>query len=409
VAAAFKPVLSGLKKVVSAAASLPAKVVSVARDVVVDTVKAATVIYQQAVEAAGSVVQNVSKAIDAVGDFAQAAAPYLKTALKVAADVSGVTDLVSCVTKGDLEACAWTAATIAGYLAGGGGGGAVRAARASRLASKADEATDLIRGGTKLVNEAGDAKMLDNAADGASCMAAANSFTGDTRVRMADGTTKPISEVKIGDKVLATDPTTGRTAAQAVTHVIVGNGQKVLVEVTVDTDGDRGDKTDTVTATAGHPFWVDSERRWVNAGDLAAGQRLQTSGGGSATVLATREWTEQQQVFNLTVDRIHTFFVVAGSTDLLVHNEGRCPKRVVSNWDDIDRQLGVQRAQGQHTRVPTGSPTGFDRGAAPGDMIDRAPDLMTKPMSLTPRSRAKRGIWIAYSYLEPILKKLAGH
>lgn len=40
---------------------------------------------------------------------------------------------------------------------------------------------------------------------------ACNSFTPDTRVLMADGTSKAIKDVKIGDKVLATDPETGRS------------------------------------------------------------------------------------------------------------------------------------------------------------------------------------------------------
>ena len=38
---------------------------------------------------------------------------------------------------------------------------------------------------------------------------AACSFSGETRVLMADGTTKPISEVEVGDEVLAYDPETG--------------------------------------------------------------------------------------------------------------------------------------------------------------------------------------------------------
>ena len=40
---------------------------------------------------------------------------------------------------------------------------------------------------------------------------AACSFSADTEVLMADGTTKPISEIEVGDWVLAEDPETGRT------------------------------------------------------------------------------------------------------------------------------------------------------------------------------------------------------
>ncbi len=38
-----------------------------------------------------------------------------------------------------------------------------------------------------------------------------NSFTPDTRVVMADGSTKPIGSIALGDRVLASDPVTGAT------------------------------------------------------------------------------------------------------------------------------------------------------------------------------------------------------
>jgi RHS repeat-associated protein len=336
VIAALKPIVTGLKTVVSAAASLPAKVVSTVRDVVADTVKGAKALYDKALETAGAVLDNVSKAADAVVDLAQAAAPYLKTALKVAGEVTGVNDLVKCVTKGDLEACAWTALTIAGYLAGGGGGAAVRAARAGSLAARhADEAADAVRGGRKLFDKAGDL---------AGCVRGANSFAGDTPVRMADGTTKPISEVKVGDTVLATDPTTGRTETQPVTDVIVGQGEKHLVEVTVDTDGAAGDATGTVTATDGHPFWVDSENRWLDAEDLKPGYRFETADHRSATVTGIRTYRQQQRVYNLTVDRIHTYYVRVGNTDVLVHNyDAKCPQHGPTGWLNNPRPCSCKR------------------------------------------------------------------
>jgi hypothetical protein len=129
---------------------------------------------------------------------------------------------------------------------------------------------------------------------------------------MADGTTKPIREVRIGDEVTATDPTTGRTGARQVTDLITGTGQKHLVELRVG-DG-------TIVATEGHPVWVADRHAWVEAGDLAAGQRIEATDGRVATVTATRSWTEYRQVHNLTVDGLHTYVVVAGATDLLVHN-----------------------------------------------------------------------------------------
>src|SRR5690606_30918049 len=85
-----------------------------------------------------------------------------------------------------------------------------------------------------------------------------NSFAPGTLVLLADGSTKPIEEVELGDRVVATDPDTGESEPQKVVATIVGRGEKDLVEVTVDVDGDAGDAVSTLVATAEHPFWVMS-------------------------------------------------------------------------------------------------------------------------------------------------------
>ncbi|HEV7973876.1 polymorphic toxin-type HINT domain-containing protein [Amycolatopsis sp.] len=343
--AAKKPVVSS-SDVASSSPSLPAQSTGSNGNVVADQKKATDKIYQKAVEAVGPVVQNTSKASGAPSestsagglgggsggdfsfgdlfkkktwqdaDFSELGDPGMwwegaKGAADVIGEVTGINDALDCVTELDLEACAWTAVTVASMLTGPGGVAAVRAARAGRVAAKyGDDVVDAVRQSSKVL-------------DDVSCAVTAvakNSFTADTEVRMGDGTAKPISEVKTGDQVLATDPTTGRTGAQAVTAVIVGDGVKNLVAVTV--------ATGEITATSEHPFWLADERRWANAGELRAGQRIQTADGQGAVVTATRAWTEQERVYNLTVDALHTFYVVAGGVDLLVHNtevNSNCP------------------------------------------------------------------------------------
>ncbi|MEU6263200.1 hypothetical protein [Saccharopolyspora shandongensis] len=71
---------------------------------------------------------------------------------------------------------------------------------------------------------------------------------------MADGSSKPIEEIREGEEVLATDPVTGETTSRRVVATITGEGQKALVEITVDTDGQAGDETGVLVATDGHPF-----------------------------------------------------------------------------------------------------------------------------------------------------------
>lgn len=150
-----------------------------------------------------------------------------------------------------------------------------------------------------------------------------NSFPEGTRVLMADGSQVPIEQVREGDRVLATDPDTGRRQPEPVTALITGQGEKNLVDVTVQTDQGPA----TVTATDEHPFWVDDLEAWATADQLRPGAWLRTSAGTRVQVGAVRAWTaSDQKVRNLSVDDLHTFYVMAGSTPLLVHNTSGCGK-----------------------------------------------------------------------------------
>jgi hypothetical protein len=148
-----------------------------------------------------------------------------------------------------------------------------------------------------------------------------NSFVAGTLVLMADGSHKPIEDVEIGDKVIATDPTTGTTRTRTVTDTIIGNGEKSLVRVTVDTDGEHVSRTGVITATDGHPFWVGGHlNEWVKAKDLKPGMWLRTSAGTYVQISAIKKWTQHRHVYNLTVDTTHTYYVLADNTPVLVHN-----------------------------------------------------------------------------------------
>ncbi|GAA0921153.1 hypothetical protein Vau01_103230 [Virgisporangium aurantiacum] len=116
-----------------------------------------------------------------------------------------------------------------------------------------------------------------------------NSFAAGTRVLMADGSTKPIEQVRVGDRVAAADPETGEKGARTVTATIVGDGEKTLIDVKV---GDRGA---VITATHGHPVWVDDDGRadtvagrWIDARELRTGQWLKTSDGRLVQVAGTQ-------------------------------------------------------------------------------------------------------------------------
>jgi hypothetical protein len=151
-----------------------------------------------------------------------------------------------------------------------------------------------------------------------------NSFTPETRVLLADGTTKPIKDIRDGDQVLSTDENTDTSEPETVTAQITGTGTKHLVKITLTTDTTAAPTTSSVTATDGHPFWVPALHEWINATDLHAGQWLRTAAGTQVQITAVTRWTQHATVHNLTVSDLHTYYVLAGATPVLVHNSN-CP------------------------------------------------------------------------------------
>ncbi|MQS06920.1 hypothetical protein FNX48_006970 [Streptomyces sp. IF17] len=103
---------------------------------------------------------------------------------------------------------------------------------------------------------------------------------------------------------------------------MTGEGEKELVTVTVDTDGDEGSETFDIVATDRYPFWVEDLREWIDATDLRTGQWLRTSAGTYVQITAVQRWTAGATVHNLTTTNLHTYHVLAGATPVLVHNCG---------------------------------------------------------------------------------------
>ncbi|GAA1738342.1 RHS repeat-associated core domain-containing protein [Nonomuraea bangladeshensis] len=264
---------------------------------------------------------------------------------KIAADELGITAGIKCFTSGDLGACGETALNILGSLAGGLAG---KLAAKYALPWKWKKAYEL---GKAIWKHAGDAiaafknwlaakdklKLAEKARENATrifCAAAKNSFAPGTKVVLADGTSKPIEEIRVGDRVRTGDPRSGATIASSVLAVITGTGAKNLVEVTVQTGG----STAVIVATADHPFWSEDLRGWTAATHLRAGSWLRTDDGGTAHVLALAKRTvNDQRVYNLTVANTHTYFVTAGDEAVLVHNADRRPvKMEFPEWDPGD-------------------------------------------------------------------------
>lgn len=145
-----------------------------------------------------------------------------------------------------------------------------------------------------------------------------NSFAAGTEVLMADGTRKRIEDVKVGDVVTATDPETGKTVARKVT-ALHRNHDTDMVDVKVKTADGR---LNVIHTTQHHPFWDETHGKWTDAGKLQAGEKLLAFRGEPVRVVTIHLFVRAQVMYNLTVDNIHTYYVLAGVTPVLVHNTG---------------------------------------------------------------------------------------
>jgi RHS repeat-associated protein len=303
-------------------------------------------------------VGSANDALNAAQGALQTARQTTSNAIKGLADIAleltGIDAPLDCLSTGDLGACAETA-----LMAIGGLGFVAKAAgkivvkylfnfnKGRKLIKRVSGLIDDLMNADKYIAQAeravasakkGVAKAKDKLAKARAKIKASkkkkgneetaaescevNSFESGTLVSMADGTSKPIEQVKLGDKVLATDPETGETSVETVTAEILGQGTKHLVKVSIDATSEDGDETGTktVTATDGHPFWVEGPDEWTDATDLQRGDWLRTGAGTLVQVTAVERWTQQATVHNLTVTDLHTYYVLAGATPVLVHN-----------------------------------------------------------------------------------------
>lgn len=146
-----------------------------------------------------------------------------------------------------------------------------------------------------------------------------HSFTGSTPVLMADGSTKSIDQIRRGDLVANAMPGETEARPDRVAEVIVTTTDSEFIDVTVRV-GDGLDSTATVTTTNTHPFYNITKDAFVEAVDLEAGDQLQTVAGGTVTVVSVRPYLDDEVTYDLTIRGLHTYYVLAGTTPVLVHN-----------------------------------------------------------------------------------------
>ncbi|WP_051969696.1 DNRLRE domain-containing protein [Kitasatospora azatica] len=277
-------------------------------------------------------------------------------------------------------------AAIAGSMGVGVAAGVVAGAAALEESAAVDLAAadagaadaGAAEGGAAKASSSEDA-ALEGEGSGTRC--GGESFTADTKVALADGSTKAISTLRAGDKVKSTDTSTGKTKDSDVSVVEVKHDTD-LYDLTVHTA--KGDKV--VNTTQHHLFYDRTSRSWVEAAKLAKGDELTTDDGSVATVEGgTVPAKSDGDMWDLTVPGDHDFYVEAGDTPVLVHNDNNpkpgdatCPivlptppklpasfKSKTVSWDGK-----LWTVSGGRFKLPSG----FTRPAEP-DMEQMAQDI----------------------------------
>jgi len=172
------------------------------------------------------------------------------------------------------------------------------------------------------------AGVLAHNKGGSSC------FTAGTPITLADGSSKDVARVQVGDAVTSWDFEQKRQCAEVVLDVMPPRNESI-VEIRVMSDGSAN--ISTIRCTASHPFWVPgrgwasvdpelgSEAAGVPTVALLPGDRLLTRSGGAAVVAGIVVLDDVEEVYNFHVNRTNNYFAAG----VLAHNKGSCTKVTV--------------------------------------------------------------------------------
>ena len=162
---------------------------------------------------------------------------------------------------------------------------------------------------------------------------------------------------------------------------------------------EQANKPEFITTPPGHPFYVkersdggerpkpvgheDLNTNWVGAGHLKIGDKIKQADDTTGVVANVTTVQQTQEMFNLTVDEAHTFYV--GTNGWLVHN-GDCGEKYVTDLVDAKGKghiLDGDATGGGH-RPGTGIPgkSEFPPGWSDDQILHEITDVLTDPKSV---------------------------
>jgi hypothetical protein len=129
-------------------------------------------------------------------------------------------------------------------------------------------------------------------------------FLAGTRITMADGSTKPIEKIGVGDVVLAYDESTNQMQPDKVSRVYDPVREPAYLII-----------NDRIRVTPTHPVRVQGS--WVETGELKVGDTLTDAQGDDVRITKMELVAEEVTVYNFAVNPFRTF-VAEG---IIAHNK----------------------------------------------------------------------------------------
>lgn len=132
-------------------------------------------------------------------------------------------------------------------------------------------------------------------------------FTSDTKILMADGTQKNISDIKKGDHVISYDVEKGERVVNEVDELLVhpNNSEGYFI------------LNGNLKVTPNHVVYVQNKKEWLPTKELAVGDSMLNADGKKVTINSITKVEKTQTVYNLHLTKEpHNFF----AEGLLVHN-----------------------------------------------------------------------------------------
>ncbi len=138
---------------------------------------------------------------------------------------------------------------------------------------------------------------------GAGCFVAGT----PVHVGVGNGQRMPIEEIKVASKLASCDVNSGEATQGVVSRIFTGTSAEIVAITLHD---------ETLRCTPRHRFFTNAG--WVSAIKLSRGTKIHCLDGKLREVLDLSVQPAEAPIFNLEVDRHHTYFV--GKTGYLVHN-----------------------------------------------------------------------------------------